>query len=391
MPEIRLENISKSFGGTVAADSLNLTIEDGEYICILGPTGAGKTTCMRIICGLTKADSGKVYFDGTDITDMPVEDREATMLTQVYSLFPRMTVRDNVLFAPDIKGWDPEEGSQLARNMLNMVHLGDRQASYPPQLSGGQQQRVALARALVSGSKVLLLDEPLRALDARLRLELRKELKSLAKSMNMTSVHVTHDQDEALEMADRIAIIRNGRIVQVGTPREVFEDPATPFVANFVGRSNFFEGVIESVDGEVAQIISGGLRMSARNMGFDPGTKVLVAVKVGNTRITRRRPEETVQASAVMGPGRMSEEAPPVVTVEREAYFEGVLARMLYEGATVTAEVEVSGLGIVSCKMPNRKYDTFDIGEIVDVSWIPRSAAVFPYPEGGLEEELRLD
>ncbi|MDR1954498.1 MAG: ABC transporter ATP-binding protein, partial [Candidatus Methanoplasma sp.] len=247
MPEIVLDGLHKDYGGCPAANGLSLTVKEGEYLCILGPTGSGKTTCLRMICGLTKPDKGRVLFDGADVTNMPVSDRKATMLSQIYSLFPPKTVYENVMFSPQIKEWDEETAKQLVKSTLKMVHMENKVNAYPHELSGGQQQRTALARALASSSDILLLDEPLRALDARLRLELRHELRSLVKEMGLTAIHVTHDQDEALEMADRIAVIRRGKIVQIGTPMEVFRDPRTPFVANFVGRSNIFLGKITSV------------------------------------------------------------------------------------------------------------------------------------------------
>ena len=389
MPEIRLENISKMFGDTVGANGLTLDIADGEYLCILGPTGAGKTTCMRIICGLTSPDEGRIYFDGKDVTDMPVDEREATMLTQSYSLFPRVNVEDNVLFGPRLKGWDEESCQQLVRNMLGMTHMEGRGSRLPNELSGGQQQRVALARALASGSKVLLLDEPLRALDARLRLELRKELKSLAKSMGLTSIHVTHDQDEALEMADRIAVIRDGRFVQIGAPQEVFENPATPFVANFVGRSNIFEGTLVYAGNGTSRISAGeGITVLARDPGYEPGTKVLVAVKIGNTKISHVKAEKPPEPEAKrIEPIQKIPKPKPVLDFS----FRGRIDRILYEGATITVEIDVPRLGLISSKLPNRKYDDYDVGEEVEVTWSPSKASVFPYPENGIKDELRLD
>lgn len=363
MPTIRLEGISKRYGDTVAADDLDLMVEDGEYLCILGPTGAGKTTCMRMICGLTDPDSGKVYFNDEDVTLKEVEKREAAMLSQVYSLFPQMNVRENVLFGPKIKGW-PEEGSrQLARSMLSMVHLESRSDAYPHQLSGGMQQRVALARALASGSKVLLLDEPLRALDARLRIELRKELKSLAKEMNLTAIHVTHDQDEAMEMADRIAIIRKGRIIQIGTPWEIYEEPNSPFVANFMGRSNMIVGKVSERSNETMTISTVGGNIITKSTDHNIGDEVVVAVKVGNTRISKTE----------------------------EGFFNGTIERILYEGAMILVEVDVPDIGILSTRLPNRKYDEFDVGDKVSIFWSPVKTAVFDIPEHGLEEEMKVD
>lgn len=364
MPSVKLENLTKKYGDVMAADSLNLTIEDGEYLCILGPTGAGKTTCMRMICGLTDPDSGKIYFDDRDVTLVEAENREAAMLSQVYSLFPQMNVRDNIMFGPRIKGWPEDSSRKLAGSMLRMVHLESRAEAFPHQLSGGMQQRIALARALTSGSKVLLLDEPLRALDARLRIELRKELKSLVKDMKLTTVHVTHDQDEAMEMADRIAIIRRGKIIQVGTPREIYENPVSPYVANFMGRSNMFIGDIVEREGETITVqTEKGLRLQAVDTSHNIGDKVVVAVKIGNTRISK---------------------------IE-EGYFFGTIQRILYEGAMVMAEMSVPGAGIVLSRMPNRKFDDFSKDETVSMRWSPLKTSVFDIPENGMEDELRVD
>ncbi|NLN72393.1 MAG: ABC transporter ATP-binding protein [Thermoplasmatales archaeon] len=364
MIKIRLEGLKKSFGSDMAADGIDLTVESGEYLCILGPTGSGKTTLMRMVCGLTEPDEGRVFFGDEDVTHLDTAKRGATMLSQTYALFPNMSVRDNVLFGSWIKGWPEDDSKRLARNILTMMHMETRSKAYPNELSGGQQQRIALARALASGSKILLLDEPLRALDARLRLELRKDLKNMVKAMGLTAIHVTHDQEEALEMADRIAVLREGKIIQVGTPKEVFEDPKTPFVANFLGRSNLIQcRVVGSENGKVLLENDKGVRMEARDGGQAPGTNVLMAVKVGNTKLTIKPP----------------------------GYFEGRVEKILYEGATITLEVMVRGLGLVYSKLPNRKFDDFREGNRVFVNWSPDKAKVFDIPEGGIEHEVRVD
>ncbi|MCL2295465.1 MAG: ABC transporter ATP-binding protein [Methanomassiliicoccaceae archaeon] len=376
MPEIILDGLYKDFGGCLAADGLSLKVSKGEYICVLGPTGSGKTTCLRMICGLTKPDKGRVLFDGIDVKDMPISERKATMLSQAYSLFPPKTVYENVMFSPEIKEWDEDEARQLVRSMIMMVHMENKAESYPAELSGGQQQRTALARALASSSDILLLDEPLRALDARLRLELRQELKSLVKEMGLTAIHVTHDQDEAIEMADRIAVIRKGKIVQIGTPMEVFRNPVTPFVANFVGRSNVFLGKIRSVCDAFSEIeLENGAVIKARKTDIPIGTDVAVAIKIGSTKIpvipipTAEKPEPEMP----------------------QGFFKGVVERILYEGATITVEVGVEGIGLVSSKLPNRKYDDYKSGDDVMVTWLPERASVFEIPPEGIEEELRLD
>ena len=339
-------------------------------MCILGPTGAGKTTCMRMICGLTRPDSGRVLFDGRDVTDEDIDLRESTMLSQTYALFPHMDVYNNVMFAPRIKEWPDFEAKQIVKSMLHMVHLEKKAEWKVTDPSGGQQQRIALARALASGSKVLLLDEPLRALDARLRIDLRKELRSMSRDMKLTCVHVTHDQDEALEMADRIAVIRYGRIIQVGTPMEIFTNPATPFVANFVGRSNNIVGKVTAC-GDLTEITAdNGIRFQARASDLPEGSEAVLTIKVGSTKVIHSSDDGALQEGA---------------------YCSGIVERMLYEGATVTMEVRVDGLGLISAQMPNRKYDDYEPGERVDIRWVPEKASVFPMPECGLENELRLE
>ena len=375
MPEIVLDNLYKKYKCNQAADGLSLKVNDGEYLCILGPTGSGKTTCLRMICGLTKPDKGKVSFDGVDVTNKPVSERKATMLSQVYSLFPPKTVYENVMFSPEIQEWSKDDAKQLVKSMIKLVHMEKKVDSYPLELSGGQQQRTALARALASNSDVLLLDEPLRALDARLRLELRQDLKSLVKEMGLTAIHVTHDQDEALEMADRIAIIRKGKIIQVGTPIEVFRHPKTPFVANFVGRSNIFFGKIQSVSEAFSEIkMHNGTIIKARRTDIPIGKDVAVAIKIGSTRIpVMHRPTE--------------DKPDPDVP---QGFFVGKVERILYEGATITVEVAAEDIGLISSKLPNRKYDDYAVGEEVMVSWLPELASVFEVPPEGLDEELRL-
>ncbi len=380
MPEIVLDGLVKKYsGGIRASDGLSLTVHDGEYLCLLGPTGAGKTTALRMICGLTKPDAGRVLFDGEDVTTKPTGARRATMLSQGYALFPNMDVYHNVVFAPTIRHWKEEDTKQLARSMIDMVHMGKKVRSYPHELSGGQQQRTALARALASDSKVLLLDEPLRALDARLRIELRKELKSMVKEMGLTSVHVTHDQEEAMELADRIAIIRSGKIIQVGTPQEIFQDPATPFVANFLGRSNIFAGKLVSTDGTASVIeLANGIRVRARPCDLEPGDDAVIAVKVGFTV------PELIGAAPDVQDAHLPDTLP-------EGYFHGKVERVLYEGSTITIETTVPGLGLVSSQRSSRRYEYYRPGSEVMITWQPEKASVFRLPAGGLVQEMRLD
>jgi ABC-type Fe3+/spermidine/putrescine transport system ATPase subunit len=363
MPNIRLEGVHKHYDGIRAADGLEFSVKDGEYICLLGPTGAGKTTALRIIAGLTEPDSGRILFDDKDVTSVEPEDRKAVLLSQTYSLFPRMTVAENILFGPNIRNWPEEARKKTLANMLDLVRLTRRSDAYPKELSGGMQQRTALARALASGAEVLLLDEPLRALDARLRVSLRYELRSLVKSLGITTIHVTHDQDEALVMADRIAVVRHGRVLQMGTPMEVFDKPDSPFVANFVGQSNFFQGSVVRADDRIEVRDEQGRSAFARATRVELGEKVVVGVKVGNTEIAK----------------------------EWEGYLQGVVERVLFEGRNLFIDVMVAGLGRFSSRMPAGRDMEFAVGDKVSIGWNPDKATVFTLKDRSLYDELKVE
>jgi len=252
MVSVKLVDVTKTFsGGTVvAADHVNLEIRDGEFFTLLGPSGCGKTTLLRLIAGFYYPDSGKIYFDDKDVTETPPYERETGMVFQNYALWPHMTVFDNIAYGLKIRKLPKEEIKERVEEALRLVHLEGMEDRMPHQLSGGQQQRVAVARALVIHPKVLLLDEPLSNLDAKLRVEMRSELVRLQRELGITAIYVTHDQEEAMAISQRLAIIRAGKIQQVGTPKEVYEKPQNYFVADFIGQCTFFEGVIEKVQGK---------------------------------------------------------------------------------------------------------------------------------------------
>jgi putative spermidine/putrescine transport system ATP-binding protein len=239
---VRLEGVVKRFGQVVAVDGVDLDIEEGEFFSLLGPSGSGKTTCLRMIAGFEAPTEGRVYLEGADVTRQPPYDRDVNTVFQDYALFPHMTVGQNVEYGLRVKGVARDERRTRAASILELVRLSGFQARKPSQLSGGQRQRVALARALVNEPKVLLLDEPLGALDLKLRQEMQIELKAIQKDVGLTFIYVTHDQEEALTMSDRVGVMNAGRIEQVGTPAEVYEEPATAFVAGFVGVSNVLSG-----------------------------------------------------------------------------------------------------------------------------------------------------
>jgi len=241
---IELREASRAFGSVIALDGVSLEIAPGEFFALLGPSGSGKTTCLRLIAGFDHPDRGRILLDGRDVTDVPPFDRDVNTVFQDYALFPHMSVAENVAYGPRVRGVRTAERRSRAVEMLELVRLGPLADRRPNQLSGGQRQRVALARALINRPKVLLLDEPLGALDLKLREEMQAELKGLQQRLGITFVFVTHDQGEALSMADRVAVFSGGRIEQLDTPRGLYTRPRTAFVASFVGSANVVSGAL---------------------------------------------------------------------------------------------------------------------------------------------------
>ena len=240
-PDISLTGLRKEFGDVAAVDNIDLEIARGEFFTMLGPSGSGKTTTLRLIAGFERPDAGRVSLGGQDVTDLPPYERDVNTVFQDYALFPHMTVGENVEYGLRVKGVSRRERAERAQRALELVDLGAFGKRRPIQLSGGQRQRVALARAIVNSPRVLLLDEPLGALDLKLRLQMQMELSNIQTELGITFIYVTHDQDEALTMSDRIAVFNEGRIEQIATPAELYEHPATEFVAGFVGTSNVIE------------------------------------------------------------------------------------------------------------------------------------------------------
>lgn len=254
VPAIRFDKVSRHFGDVKAVDEVSLEIQDGEFFSMLGPSGSGKTTCLRMIAGFDRPTSGSIFLYGQEVSNLPPYERDVNTVFQDYALFPHMNVVDNIAYGLMIRKVPKAERRKRVEETLELVRLSGFAERKPSQLSGGQRQRVALARALINHPKVLLLDEPLGALDLKLRQQMQAELKAIQKRVGITFIFVTHDQEEALTMSDRIAVFNEGRIQQVGTPSEVYEQPTSPFVAGFVGTSNL-------ISGEVAQRITGSPEM----------------------------------------------------------------------------------------------------------------------------------
>jgi len=365
MAEVQLQKITKRFGRTTALADIDLTISDGEYLVVLGPSGAGKTTLLRTVAGLLEPDRGSVRMAGRDVTRLPPDEREVAYLPQTYALFQRMTVWENTTFSPSVKGWATRDRDTLAREMLSMVHLIDRGESYPRELSGGMQQRCALARALAADAEVLLLDEPLRALDARLRIELRSELRDLIRHVGTTTIHVTHDQEEALMMADRIAILRAGKLLEVGPTEAVYSRPSTPFVANFLGEMNFFEAVSYPAEGGGVRLAAGGTNLHAPERR-DLDGRVMAGIRAEDCGIM---PEDWRAGQGV----------------------EGIVQRRLFMGRRISLEVRAGDLGVLKVKPLTAQAKWAREGDPVFVVLPAEHILLFPIPPGGIEAALEVE
>lgn len=272
---IKLKDITVSFDGEQVLSGLNLNISDGEFVTLLGPSGCGKTTTLRIIGGFVTPDNGNVLFDGKDITDLPAYKRQVNTIFQRYALFPHLNVEENVAFGMRLQHKKPEEIRETTERMLKLVNLVGFNKRKVDTLSGGQQQRVAIARALANNPRVLLLDEPLAALDLKLRKDMQVELKNIQKSLGITFIYVTHDQEEALSMSDTVVVMDNGKIQQIGTPQDIYNEPKNAFVADFIGESNILDGIMH--EDYVVEFF--GRQFRCLDAGFEQNEAVDVVIR----------------------------------------------------------------------------------------------------------------
>ena len=299
---LEFRGVSKRFGSVRAVDGVSLEIRKGEFFSLLGPSGCGKTTMLRLAAGFEEPDAGRVFLDGADITGLPPNKRPVNTIFQSYALFPHLTVRDNIAFGLAIAKRPKKDIRGEVDRMLELIHMADQADKKPDQLSGGQKQRVAVARALVNKPDVLLLDEPLAALDLKLRQKMLIELDLIHDEVGITFLYVTHDQAEAMSLSDRIAVMDGGRIEQVGAPAEIYESPRTSFVAAFIGDTNFLEGtVFDCPDREYCRLAIAGLPevLCYNDRQLQPGQPIYLSVRPEKVHISRERPEEKPQRNAV--------------------------------------------------------------------------------------------
>ncbi len=353
-PAIVVDRVCKRFGSAVAVADCSLRVDRGEFVSLLGPSGCGKTTLLRIVGGFESQDSGSVSIHGRVVDRLPPNKRPVNMVFQRYALFPHKSVFENIAFPLELRDVGKKERAERVREMLELVRLPGVEERMPPQLSGGQAQRIALARALVARPEVLLLDEPLTALDLKLRKAMQLELRRIQEELRTTFLYVTHDQEEALTMSDRILLMNEGRIVQEGDPAAIYERPSTVFASHFIGEANLLRGVVESVDGADARLRVGSLALTAASTTVTPGQEATVSV----------RPERMKIAPA--GGRSPGDNVVPGVLVRR--IFLGNLVRWLVEiEPDVVLMVETGAGG-----------DELEEGERVEVSWRKEASIVLP-------------
>ena len=349
---LRVEGLSKSFEGTQVLRDLSFEVGRGEFVTLLGPSGCGKTTTLRIIAGLLAPDAGRVVLSGSDITEAPPEKRALNTVFQNYALFPHMNVEKNISYGLRMRGMKKAEWRPKVEEMLRLVQLEGCEKRMPSQLSGGQCQRVAIARTLILEPELLLLDEPLGALDLKLRRQMQVELKDIQKRLGVAFVYITHDQEEALNMSDRIAVMRNGRFEQVGAPEQIYDHPATRFAAEFIGQTNLLECDVEAAHGDGLVLSYAGQRIPARRAEFDAKAGDRVCLSLRTERLG-------------FGPERSG-----------DCCLEGVLTDRRYAGGSMRATIRlIDGHEILAmCTSAERARG--EVGQRVYLYWNPAEAPV---------------
>jgi spermidine/putrescine transport system ATP-binding protein len=355
---IEIDHVNKSFGDFTAVDDAHFSIAQGEFFSMLGPSGCGKTTTLRMIAGFEQPTSGAIRLDGVDVSRVPPNKRDVNTVFQQYALFPHMNVYDNVAFGPRSRKASKAEIAKRVPELLEIVRLADFANRRPSQLSGGQQQRVALARSLVNLPKALLLDEPLGALDLKLRHAMQFELKRIQREVGITFVYVTHDQEEALTMSDRIAVMSDGRVEQIGTPTEIYDNPASVFVAGFIGQANLWPGAVTGRSGDTADIVAlGGASLKGRCQSD--------ALRAGTDAVLMVRPERITISTNDPGPINQR--------------IRGTVVDLTFQGPIVRLVLHASdGTPIIANIDPDHDLPMLRPGDSVFASWSASAASVLP-------------
>ena len=364
MPNVKLKGISKYFGRVKALEEIDLEIQDGEYLALLGPSGCGKTTLINCITGIVEPTNGTIFIDEKMVNDLPIERRDFAMVFQSIAIFPHMTVEQNAAYGPFVKDIPKNIQIEISKDMLELVDLLEQKHLRPRALSGGAKQKTAVARALANKQNLLILDEPISALDYKVRVSLRYELQQLVKKLGLTAIHITHDQEEAMAIADRIVIMRAGQIVESGTPQQLYERPQTLFSMNFVGESNFLEGIIKKKLAESSYRFEFRNRQSIDLQGiegnFNQGESIVLAFRPETMRFCSQEYDNTLS---------------------------GTISRKRFSGGYIRYEVELATDDMIiidSQAQVNEK-------ERVYVQINPQDARLFAAPEFGLKKVLTLE
>ena len=363
MPSLDIIGVSKTYGSIKALTDISLHVEDKEYVCVIGPSGCGKSTLIRCISGIEQPSGGEIFIDGQSVKRTRIEDRQIGYVFQDIALFPHLTVRDNLAYGLAVRRTPSKEMRTVTNEMLDLINMRDRSKSFPVELSGGAQQKVAVGRAIATGAHLFMLDEPLGALDAIVRAELRYELRKLASDLGLTVIHVTHDQEEALSIADRVVIMKNGRIVEVGKPPEIYRSPKTLFTANFVGEANLLEGKILRIDDALCTVDVAGHEVKVSSPGKRIGQRVIAFI----------RPEFVL------------------LTPPTENGWRGRVKQITFLGSLNRYMVETDGIEIISEVSAANYSAGFGSGERVSLFLNEANMILFDYPEEGLEKEVGLE
>jgi len=365
VPKVEIAGLTKAYGPIEALAHVDLTIGDGEYVSIIGPSGCGKTTLIKCIAGIIEPSRGEIRIDGRDVSGLKPEERGVGYVFQEIALFPQMDVWENVTYGPRVRGWPEDRAREIGREMLEMIGLQDRSDAYPNELSGGAGQKTAVARAVSSGSTLLLLDEPLGALDAKVRTDLRYKVRKLAQDLGLTAIHVTHDQEEAMSISDRVVVMRAGRVVEEGTPAQLYLRPRNTFTANFVGEANFLQGAVAEIDGLGAVVEVGGHRIGTRDTSWKIGDEVVACIR------------------------------PEFVSIERAAEgsaIRGEILRESFQGSIVRYTISISGgMAISADYAADLEPLGLNIGDRVGVNVRRDNVIVYPASKGGLAREIALE